>query len=38
MKKIWTVFLVLALSSAAFADEVRVIPYPDGLDTMSEGA
>jgi len=38
MKKIFAVLLVLALSSASFAAEIRVIPYPDGLDTMTEGA
>ncbi len=44
MKKISAVFLALVFYSAAFAasagqaGEVRVIPYPDGLDTMSEGA
>ena len=39
MRKVFTIFLaVVACAGSAFGAGVKVIPYPEGLDTMSEGA
>lgn len=39
MKKLFVVMaLILVMSFSAFGDELRVIPYPEGLDTQTEGA
>ena len=39
MKKIFLgVIFVLCLTGSVFCNELRVIPYPEGLDTKSEGA
>ena len=37
-KIIAAVLAVMAMSAAAWSEEVRVIPYPESLDTKSEGA
>ena len=40
MKKFLSILILVLLmfSSTTFAEELRVIPYPEGIDTQSEGA